>query len=71
MQRAARNQTGTHKAFIQNALDARLDRCSRVWQVWHVTTTATLFGGMDESLYADFEGAHAQMNVQQPQAIRH
>jgi hypothetical protein len=55
IQRAAHNQTETHKAFI----------CSHWMPAWvdsveygkfaRATVTATLFGGMDPSLYADFK----------------
>lgn len=55
MQRSAQQQTGVHKALI-------LTRWMPGWvdavehgKLGRATVTATLFGGMDESLYADFK----------------
>jgi hypothetical protein len=55
MQRSAQQQTGVHKALI-------LTRWMPGWvdavehgKFGRATITATLFGGMDESLYADFK----------------
>lgn len=63
IERAARSQTETHKAFIRSRwLPAWVDAVE-YGKFGHATVTATLFGGMDESLYADFKkGASAQMN---------
>lgn len=55
MQRAAQNQTETHKAFIRSRwMPARVDAVE-YGEFGHATVTATLFGGMDDSLYADFK----------------
>ena len=64
MQRAARNQTETHKAFIRSRwMPAWIDAVE-YGKFGHATVTATLFGGMDESLYADFKkGTSAMMNA--------
>ncbi|MFO0903771.1 MAG: hypothetical protein U0939_12265 [Pirellulales bacterium] len=64
MQRAARNQTETHKAFIRSRwMPAWIDHVE-YGKFGRATVTATLFGGMDESLYADFtKGASAMMNA--------
>jgi len=55
MQRAARVQTETHKAFIKSRwLPAWVDAVE-YGRFGTATVTATLFGGMDDSLYADFK----------------
>ena len=63
MQRAARNQTETHKAFIRSRwMPAWVDDVE-YGKFGSATVTATLFGGMDDSLYADFKkGVPALMN---------
>ena len=63
MQRAARNQTETHKAFIRSRwMPAWVDGVE-YGKFGSATVTATLFGGMDESLYADFrKDVSAMMN---------
>lgn len=64
MQRAASAQTETHKAFIRSRwMPAWIDQVD-YGKFGRATVTATLFGGMDESLYADFmKGAPATMNA--------
>jgi hypothetical protein len=55
MQRAAQNQTEVHKAFIRSRwMPASIDAVE-YGKFGRATVTATLFGGMDDSLYADFE----------------
>ncbi|MCB9922147.1 MAG: hypothetical protein H6822_08190 [Planctomycetaceae bacterium] len=55
MQRATRNQTETHKAFIRSRwMPAWIDAVE-YGKFGRATVTATLFGGMDESLYVDFQ----------------
>ena len=63
MQRAARNQTETHKAFIRSRwMPAKVDTVE-YGKFGTATITATLFGGMDDSLYADFKkDVSAMMN---------
>jgi hypothetical protein len=63
MQRAARNQTETHKAFIRSRwMPGWVDEVE-YGKFGTATVTATLFGGMDDSLYADFKkGVSAMMN---------
>jgi hypothetical protein len=64
MQRAARNQTETHKAFIRSRWMPAWVDAVEYGKFGHATVTATLFGGMDESLYADFrKDASAMMNA--------
>ena len=55
MQRAARNQTETHKAFIRTRWMPGWIDAVQYGKFGTATVTATLFGGMDESLYADFK----------------
>lgn len=55
MQRAAQIQTETHKAFIRSRwMPAWIDTVE-YGKFGRATVTATLFGGMDASLYADFQ----------------
>ena len=63
MQRAAKNQTETHKAFIRSRwMPAWIDSVE-YGKFGRAIVTATLFGGMDASLYADFtKGTPAMMN---------
>ena len=63
MQRATRNQNETHKAFIRSRwMPAWVDQVE-YGKFGNATVTATLFGGMDESLYADFKkGTFGSMN---------
>jgi hypothetical protein len=54
-QRAAQIQTETHKAFIRSRwMPAWIDAVE-YGKFGRATVTATLFGGMDPSLYADFQ----------------
>jgi len=54
-QRAAQNQTETHKAFIRSRwLPAWIDAVE-YGKFGRAKVTATLFGGMDDFLYADFK----------------
>jgi hypothetical protein len=54
-QRAARVQTETHKAFIRSRWMPAWINAVEYGKFGHATVTATLFGGMDDSLYADFK----------------
>ena len=63
MQRAARNQTEKHKAFIRSRWMPAWVDAVEYGKFGRATVTATLFGGMDESLYADFrKDVSAMMN---------
>ncbi|MCG8602761.1 MAG: hypothetical protein MI807_21635 [Verrucomicrobiales bacterium] len=54
MQRAADLQTETHRAFIRSRwMPAKIDSVE-YGEFGEATVTATLFGGMDKSLYEDF-----------------
>jgi hypothetical protein len=63
MERSAGTQTETHKAFVRSRwMPAGVDAVE-YGKFGRATVTATLFGGMDASLYADFEkGAPVLMN---------
>jgi hypothetical protein len=55
IQRCAERQTGLHKSLIRTRLmPARVDAVE-YGKFGRATATLTLFGGMDESLYADFK----------------
>lgn len=63
MQRAAANQNETHKAFIRSRWLAAWVDAVEYGKFGRAIVTATLFGGMDDSLYADFKkGVSANMN---------
>ena len=64
MQRAAKQQTEVHRAFIRSRwMPAWIDRVE-YGKFGRARVTATLFGGMDESLYADFRtGDSAMINA--------
>jgi hypothetical protein len=64
MQNATKHQTEKHKAFMRSRwMPAWVDRVE-YGQFGRATVTATLFGGMDASLYADFKnGIPALMNA--------
>jgi hypothetical protein len=64
IERAARHQTETHKAFIRSRwMPAWIDAVE-YGEFGSAKVTATLFGGMDSSLYAEFKkDAPAMMNA--------
>jgi hypothetical protein len=64
IERAAHNQTELHKTFIRSRwMPAWIDAVE-YGKFGRATVTATLFGGMDDSLYADFKkGESALMNA--------
>jgi hypothetical protein len=55
MQRSAGQQTGLHKSLIRTRLMPAWVDAVEYGRFGRATVTATLFGGMDESLYADFK----------------
>lgn len=55
MQRAASQQRGVHKAMIRTRLMPAWVDAVEYGTFGRARVTATLFGGMDESLYADFK----------------
>lgn len=63
MRRAAHRQTEVHKAFIRSRWMPGWVDAVEYGKFGRATVTATLFGGMEESLYADFTtGSPAMMN---------
>jgi len=63
MQRATKTQTETHKALIRSRWMPAWVDAVEYGKFGRAKVTATLFGGMDASLYADFKaGSSAQMN---------
>jgi hypothetical protein len=63
LQRAAQIQTETHKALIRSRWMPGWVDAVEYGKFGRATVTATLFGGMDPSLYGDFKkGASAVMN---------
>lgn len=64
LQRAARFQNEVHKAFVRSRWMAAWIDAVEYGKFGRATVTATLFGGMDESLYDDFkQGTAAMMNA--------
>lgn len=71
MQRASINQTETHKAFIKSRwMPAWVDAVD-YGKFGKATVTATLFGGMDESLYADFKKGTRAMLAASENTLKH
>ncbi|WP_238397641.1 hypothetical protein [Anatilimnocola aggregata] len=63
LQRATKNQTEAHKALIRSRWMPAWVDAVEYGKFGRAKVTATLFGGMDNSLYADFKaGSSAQMN---------
>jgi len=63
IEHAAQFQTETHKAFIRSRWMPAWVDAIEYGKFGRATVTATLFGGMDDSLYADFQkGFQAQIN---------
>ncbi len=64
IERAARRQTEVHKAFLRSRWMPAWVDAVEYGKFGRATVTATLFGGMDDALYADFkQGASAVMNA--------
>ena len=63
MQRASQRQTETHRSFIRSRWMPAWVDAVEYGTFGRATVTATLFGGMDSSLYADFKpGIEALVN---------
>jgi hypothetical protein len=63
IEQASQFQTETHKTFIRGRWMPAWVDAVEYGKFGRATVTATLFGGMDASLYADFQqGVQAQMN---------
>jgi hypothetical protein len=64
IKRAAYQQAEVHKSFIRSRWMAGWVDAVEYGKFGRATVTATLFGGMDEALYADFkQGVPAMMNA--------
>jgi len=64
LRRAAQNQTETHKAFIRSRWMPAWVDAVEYGKFGRAKVTVTLFGGMDPSLYADFQkGGAAFINA--------
>jgi hypothetical protein len=64
MQRASQNQNEKHKALIRSRWMPAWVDAVEYGKFGRATVTATLFGGMDDSLYGDFKtGSNAAMNA--------
>lgn len=64
IERAAKNQTEVHKAFVRSRWMPAWVDAVEYGKFGRATVTATLFGGMDATLYADFKkDAPAMMNA--------
>lgn len=71
MQRATRNQNETHKAFIRSRwMPARVDAVD-YGKFGDAKVTATLFGGMDESLYTDFRKGSQALLAASENTLKH
>jgi hypothetical protein len=71
LQRAAKNQTETHKAFIRSRwMPAWVDSVE-YGKFGRATVTATLFGGMDTALYADFKKDAPAMMTAVENTLKH
>jgi hypothetical protein len=71
MQRAAQHQTQSHNAFIKSRwMPAWIDSVE-YGKFGQATITATLFGGMDPSLYADFKQSVPAMMGSVENTLKH
>lgn len=71
IQRASRQQTETHKAFIRSRWMAAWIDGVEYGKFGRATVTATLFGGMDESLYSDFKAGTSAMVSAVENTLKH
>jgi hypothetical protein len=71
MQRAARNQNETHKAFIRSRWMPAWVDAVEYGKFGNAKVKATLFGGMDESLYADFRKGSRALLAQSENTLKH
>ena len=71
MQRAALNQTETHKAFIKSRWMPAWVDAVEYGRFGTAKVTTTLFGGMDASLYADFKRGSPAMLAASENTLKH
>ena len=71
IKRATRNQNETHKAFIRSRwMPAWVDQVE-YGKFGRAIVTATLFGGMDDSLYADFKKGTQALLAASENTLKH
>ena len=71
IERATRNQNETHKAFIRSRwMPAWVDQVE-YGKFGRATVTVTLFGGMDDSLYADFKKGTQALLAASENTLKH
>jgi hypothetical protein len=71
MQRTARHQNETHKAFIRSRWMPAWVDAVKYREFGRAKVTATLFGGMDESLYVDFRKGSRALLAQSENTLKH
>jgi hypothetical protein len=71
MLRAARNQTETHKSFIGSRWMPAWVDAVEYGKFGRAKVKVTLFGGMDESLYADFRKGGRALLAQSENTLKH
>jgi hypothetical protein len=71
LQRCARQQSETHKAFIRSRWMPGWVDSVEYGKFGRATVTATLFGGMDDSLYADFKPKASAMMGAVENTLKH
>ncbi len=71
MQRAMAQQTEVHRAFIRSRWMPGWIDAVEYGKFGRATVTATLFGGMDESLYRDFKPGQAAMINAAENTLKH
>jgi hypothetical protein len=71
MERAGLNQTETHKAFIKSRWMPGWIDAVEYGKFGRAKITATLFGGMDPSLYADFKKGQRAMLASAENTLKH
>ena len=71
MERAARNQIETHKAFIRSRWMPGWVDTVEYGKFGTARVTATLFGGMEDSLYADFRKGSRALLAQSENTLKH
>ncbi len=71
IQRAARNQTETHKSFIRSRWMPGWVDAVEYGKFGSAKVKATLFGGMDESLYADLKKGSRALLAQSENTLKH
>ena len=71
MERATKTQTETHKAFIKSRWMPGWIDAVEYGKFGRAKITATLFGGMDPSLYADFKKGQRAMLASAENTLKH